>query len=144
MTARWLADTSAAVRLLRDDHAYRRWEDMLARRLVAICPITELEILYSARSAADRADLAEELAEVFGWLVVPDHAYQRALRVQADLTAQGRHRSAGPVDLIVAATAELHSVTLLHYDRDFDSVAQVSGQPAQWLAEPGTLDRPKD
>ncbi|QXJ23588.1 PIN domain nuclease [Actinomadura graeca] len=143
MTAHWLADTSAVVRLLRDDQAYSQWEAMLARRLVAICPITELEILYSARSPADRADLVDELAEVFGWLAVPDRAYGRALTVQADLTARGQHRAPGPVDLLVAAAADLHDVTLLHYDRDFDQIAEVTNQAMQWLAAPGTLDRPK-
>ncbi|RAY15266.1 VapC toxin family PIN domain ribonuclease [Actinomadura craniellae] len=139
----WLADTFAVVRLLRDEQAYAQWEDMPAPRLVAICPITELEILYSARSPADRADLLDELGEVFGWLAVPDRAYERALAVQAELTAHGRHRAPGPVDLLVAATADLHGVTLLHYDRDFDQITNVSGQATQWLAEPGALDRPK-
>jgi predicted nucleic acid-binding protein len=143
LTAHWLADTSAVVRLLRDERAYVRWEDMIARRLVAICPITELEILYSARSPADRADLLDDLGEAFGWLAVPDRAYERALAVQAELTARGQHRAPGPVDLLVAAAADLHGVTLLHYDRDFDQIADVSGQAMQWLDEPGTLDRPK-
>ncbi|TDB87116.1 PIN domain nuclease [Actinomadura sp. KC216] len=143
MTSHWLADTSAVVRLLRDDRAYAQWEDMLARRLVGVCPITELEIYYSARSAADRANLLDEVGEVFGWLAMPDRAYERALMVQGELTTRGQHRAPGPVDLLVAAAADLHGVTLLHYDRDFDQIANASGQAMQWLAEPGTLDLPK-
>jgi predicted nucleic acid-binding protein len=43
------------------------------------------------------------------------------------------------VDLLVAATAESHGLALLHYDRDFDRVGDVTGQATQWLAEPGSL-----
>ena len=60
--------------------------------------------------------------------------------MQASLTDRGAHRSAGPVDLLVAATAEFHKLTLLHYDHDFEQIAQVTAQPTAWLAEPGTID----
>jgi predicted nucleic acid-binding protein len=46
--------------------------------------------------------------------------------------SKGRHRSTGPVDLMVAATAELHGLTLLHHDRDFGQIAGVTGQPLRW------------
>jgi predicted nucleic acid-binding protein len=52
--------------------------------------------------------------------------------VQGELTTKGQLRSAGPVDLVVAATAELHSLTLLHHDRDFGVIARVTGQPLRW------------
>jgi predicted nucleic acid-binding protein len=73
----------------------------------AICPITELEFFYGARSAQDREETIEDLRAAFGWVPVHDGAYARAWEVQGDLTARGKHRSAGPVDLVVAATAEL-------------------------------------
>jgi predicted nucleic acid-binding protein len=51
---------------------------------------------------------------------------------------QGLHRSAGPVDLVIAATAELQGLTLLHRDHDFDCIATVTGQAMQWYGpEPG-------
>jgi predicted nucleic acid-binding protein len=55
------------------------------------------------------------------------------------LTARGAHRSAGAVDLLIAASAELHGLILLHYDRDLDRVGEVTGQPAQWLADAGSF-----
>jgi predicted nucleic acid-binding protein len=70
---------------------------------------------------------------------MPDRIYQRAESVQRSLTERGTHRSAGPVDLLVAATAEAHELTLLHYDSDFLQVADVTGQPVQWLTEPGSI-----
>lgn len=137
--ADYLVDTSALVRLLRNPDVRSRWEQPIAAGLLAICPLTELEFLYSARSAADRTWLAEQLRIAYGWIAMPDRIYRRAAEVQAELTAHGTHRSAGAVDLLVAATAEAHQLTLLHYDRDFEQIAQVTGQPMRWLAPPGAL-----
>ena len=90
--------------------------------------ITELEFFYSARSAKDREETIRDLREAFGWVPVHDRAYARAWEVQGELTARGQHRAAGPVDLVVAATAELFGLTLLHHDRDFATIAGVTGQ----------------
>ena len=51
---------------------------------------------------------------------------------RGELTARSQHRSAGPVDLVIAATDELHGPTLLHHDRDFEVIARVTGQPLHW------------
>lgn len=99
----------------------------------------ELEFLYSARSAADRDWLRGQPRTAYGWVVMPDRVHERAAEVQAELTARGWHRSAGAVDLLIAATAEAHHLTLLHYDRDFEQIAAVTGQPTRWLAPPDTL-----
>jgi predicted nucleic acid-binding protein len=69
---------------------------------------------------------------IFGRVPVDDRAYDRASRVQVLLTERGQHRSAGAVDLVVAATAELQGLTLLHRDRDFECIAAVTGQALQW------------
>jgi predicted nucleic acid-binding protein len=59
--------------------------------------------------------------------------------VQGDLVARGRHRSAGAADLLVAATAELAGLTVLHYDADFDVIADVTGQATEWVVSRGTV-----
>jgi predicted nucleic acid-binding protein len=84
--------------------------------------------------------LQSELKHTYCWAVLPDRVYERAAGVQEMLTDRGTHRSAGPIDLMVAATAEGLGMTLLHYDADFEQVAEVTGQPTLWLAEPGTID----
>lgn len=137
--ADYLVDTSALVRLLRDPHQRSTWEPMITAGLLAVCPLTELEFLYSARSSADRDWLGRQLRIAYGWVVMPDRVYERAADVQAALTSTGRHRSAGAVDLLIAATAEAHQLTLLHYDRDFEQIAEVTGQPVRWLAPPGSI-----
>jgi predicted nucleic acid-binding protein len=132
----YLIDTSAVVRLLSSDAYDGRWQEVLDNGLVAMCDLTELEILLSARGRTDREGLQEPMRQLFSWTLMPDGIYQRAREVQQLLTDNGEHRSAGPVDLLVAATAELSGLTLLHHDRDFDTVARRTGQSTVWLAEP--------
>jgi predicted nucleic acid-binding protein len=130
--AQFLIDTSALARLMRPGAGSFGWDQAAAAGLIAVCPVTELEFFYSVRSLADRERGIQDLRSVFGWVPVHDRAFARAWDVQGGLTSQGQHRSAGRVDLIVAATAELHGLTLLHHDRDFDVIARVTGQPVRW------------
>ena len=132
MSAQFLIDTSALARLMRSDAESFGWDQAVAAGLVAVCPITELEFCYSARSAKDRESLIGDLRSAFGRGPVHDRAFDRAWEVQGELTDQGQHRSAGPVDLVVAATAELFGLTLLHHDRDFATIAGVTGQALRW------------
>ena len=130
--AQFLIDTSALARLMRPGAESFGWDQAVAAGLVAVCPITELEFFYSARSAKDRDTLIEDMRAAFTWVPVHDRAYARAWEVQGELTALGQHRSAGPVDLVLAATAELSGLTLLHHDRDFATIATVTGQSLRW------------
>ncbi|MBM9509361.1 PIN domain nuclease [Actinacidiphila acididurans] len=136
--AQFLIDTSALARFLRGDAEQYGWDRAATAGLIATCPITDLEFFYSARSAEDRAQGIEDVRLLFGWVPVDDRAYDRAWQVQDVLTRKGQHRGAGPVDLVVAATAELQGLTLLHRDRDFECIAAVTGQPLQWYGpDPG-------
>lgn len=72
-------------------------------------------------------------------VLMPDRVFERAAEVPEALTDRGTHRSAGTVDLMVAATAELHGLTPLHYDKDLPQIAAVTGQRVRWVAEPGSL-----
>lgn len=130
--AQFLIDTSALARFMHTGAEQFGWDQAAAAGLIATCPITELEFFYSARSAADRAQGIEDMRLLFGWVPVDDRAYDRAWQVQEALTKRGQHRSAGAVDLVVAATAELQGLTLLHCDRDFECIAMVTGQALQW------------
>lgn len=130
--AQFLIDTSALARLLRPGAESFGWDQAVAAGLVAVCPVTELEFFFSARSAKDRDRLIEDTRSAFAWVPVHDRAYSRAREVQGELTAVGKHRGAGPVDLVVAATAELSGLTLLHHDRDFATIATVTWQPLRW------------
>jgi len=126
----YLIDTSGLFRILQG--ALRSaWSDQLTAGVIAICPIVELEFLYSARSLADRLEKRRLLLELFGWVSMADDAYERAGEVQQLLTEAGAHRSAGPVDLLIAATAQRERLTVLCDDHDFETVARVTGQPVK-------------
>jgi len=130
--ADYLIDTSALARVLLRQTT-TEWDDRVGAGLVAICDITELEVLYSARSTADRARLKAALDAHYVWCPMPDGIYRRSRIVQEQLTTKGEHRSAGPVDLLVAAAAEEAGLTLLHFDRDFETIARTTGQPVRMI-----------
>jgi predicted nucleic acid-binding protein len=129
-TALYLIDTSALFRILQKD-LRDVWTDQITAGVIATCPIVELEFLYSARSLADRLEKQRLLRDLFARVPISDHAYDRAFHVQQQLTETGRHRSAGPVDLLIAATAEHEGLIVLCDDRDYETVATVTGQPVK-------------
>lgn len=132
--ALYLIDTSGLFRILQDK-LRQSWADQLTAGVIAICPVIELEFLYSARSLADRLEKQRLLHELFGWVAMSDNAWERAEQVQQLLTEAGSHRSAGPVDLVIAATAERERLVVLCDDHDFETVATVTGQPVKLVTD---------
>jgi predicted nucleic acid-binding protein len=63
----------------------------------------------------------------------------RALDTHRALAATSQYRHFRLPDLIIAATAELHGATVLHYDADYDRIAAVTGQPTEWVVAKGSL-----
>lgn len=131
----YLADTSAVARFLLHGADTWRWGDALDSGLVGMCEITEIEVLRSARSSVHHKQMQQHLSGFYVWTPFPDRAFSRALQVQQILVDHGEHRSAGPVDLLVAAVAELSDLTLLHCDRDFEAIARHTGQPTTMLTD---------
>ncbi|HEX6203258.1 MAG TPA: PIN domain nuclease [Thermoanaerobaculia bacterium] len=134
-----LADTSAWHRATHPAVA-TAWQQKLAADSLATCTIVRLEILYSARSADDHARLASELLALHQ-LPCGAEQHERALDDQHRLARRGglHHRSVKIPDLVVAATAEAAGVVLWHYDDDYDRIAEITGQPAEWIAPRGSL-----
>ncbi len=62
-------------------------------------------------------------------------AEERACTVQRLLSGRDHHRAVSIPDLLVAAMAELEGLTVLHVDKDFDLIADVTGQPVERLRE---------
>jgi predicted nucleic acid-binding protein len=132
----YLADTSAWHRSTR---VAERWSALIDDDQLALCTPVALEILYSARTRAEYDLIARDL---MGLPQLPLDARGEALarQTQAMLAARAQHRGPSPADLLIAAVAEVHDATLLHYDRHFETIARVTGQPVEWLARPGTLN----
>jgi predicted nucleic acid-binding protein len=131
--ARYLIDTSALSKLFLGDGELHGWDKAAEAGLIALCDTVELEYLYGARSLDYRNTVMSIFDGMFGWVLTDDRMFRRAHQVQHELTLRGEHRSAGAADLQIAATAELHDLTLIHRDRDFDRVAAVTGQPLEWF-----------
>ena len=107
------------------------------RGLLATCSIIDLEVGYSAKGAAEHQTLIDQRR---GLLCYPigQHTLNRALDIQSLLAKRGQHRVPLP-DLIIAACAEEHGAVVIHYDKDFDTIAHVTGQEARWIAPKGSL-----
>ena len=112
-------------------------DPMIDAGSLATCSITNLEVLYSARSAAECREIADELAG-FPEAPIGSDQLNRALDVQMQLAPKGHHRLPIP-DLIIAAAAESAELSVLHYDADYERIAEVTGQPNQWIVPRGSV-----
>jgi hypothetical protein len=130
----WLIDKSALVRLGASPDA-GQWAGRIERGLVRITTVTRLETGYSARSGPDlRAGLQRPPLSSMPVEYLTPAIEDRAVEVLALLADRGQHRAPSIPDLIIAATAELAGLTVLHLDKDFDVIAQITGQPMERLA----------
>ena len=132
----WLIDKSALVRLSQS-LAASVWVERINSGLVHVSPVTLLEVGYSARSATDHTRLLQR-GPIAAMPVeqLNDTVTNRALAVQELLAQRGQHRAPSIPDLLLAATAELSGLTILHDDKDFDLIAAVTGQPTANIADP--------
>jgi predicted nucleic acid-binding protein len=133
-----LADTSALARLDRPAVA-AVLAPLIEAGLVATCGVVEFELGWASRSSAEFDRVRADRDAGYEWLATHDEDWHRALDVQATLWRSGRVRAVGFPDLLIAAVAERERVTLVHYDSDYDLIAEVTGQPMQWVVPPGTV-----
>jgi predicted nucleic acid-binding protein len=108
------------------------------RGTVATCAIIDAELIVSARSEQEAIEMSAE-RRALQWLSGPDEIWDNVLATQLALVRTSKHRSVKLPDLIIAAVAHRHGATVLHYDHDYDAIAEVTNQPTRWLAPPGSL-----
>lgn len=129
----WLVDKSALVRISASKDA-QDWADRIGRGLVRITTVTLLEVGFSARSAADlRAAAQRPPLSLMPVEYLTPAAERRAVEVQMTLADQGQHRAPSIPDLLIAAAAERSGLTVLHLDKDFELIADITGQPMERL-----------
>lgn len=128
----FLADKSALARHLTRVEVREALDPLLASGEIAVCGIVELELLYSATSPANYRAYADSLEEM-PRVEVSEAAVRRALEVQGMFAARSQHRGVSLPDLLVAACAEQAGLTVLHYDKDFERIAKLTGQTVQWV-----------
>lgn len=131
-----LADKSVWARL-RQPAVRLAVERYTNRGLIGTCPVIDLELLFSARSGDEHEHFRRQ-REAFEYFPMTDEIARRAIEVQGLLARRGQHRSVSIPDLLVAATAERFSVTVLHYDADYERIAAITGQPTEWVVPRGS------
>jgi predicted nucleic acid-binding protein len=137
-----LIDNSAWVRLgdpALGDEQVRELGAAIEEGRIAVCLPFLLEAGYSARNAQDHDNLLAELSAL-PQLAIDEAVERRALAAGSQLARVGHHRLP-PVDLLIAALADRHGVGVLHYDRDYDVLAERTDLRFEscWLADAGTL-----
>jgi predicted nucleic acid-binding protein len=132
----YLGDTSALARL-NHPAVPPRLAPLLAAGLVARCTPTDLEAGYSSPNPT--AHLAmRRLRATWPLATMGQPVLDRAVEVQDVLAERSQQRGAKIADLLIAAAAEAAGLVVLHYDHDFDLIADVTGQPVEWIVPAGT------
>ncbi|HEY0392276.1 MAG TPA: PIN domain-containing protein [Solirubrobacterales bacterium] len=106
--------------------------------LVLVCDLVILELTRLAPNEHRAHEVADRLA-AFEAIPMPNRLWAQARQTQLALAANGDHRRVPPADLLLASAAEDAGVALVHYDRDYERIAAVSGLSHQWLVSDGTL-----
>jgi hypothetical protein len=134
-----LADKSAWEQARYDKRARQRLHELREARQLAVCVVSMAELLYSARNADEFAKMRLDLSSLTHLDMTPA-AEQHLVDVMAALALRGQHRTPIP-DLMLAATAHAHSAVVLHYDSDYERIAEVTGQPHAWIVPRGSGHR---
>jgi predicted nucleic acid-binding protein len=135
---RYLADTSVFARLAKPP-VIAAFAPLAAEGRVGMCAPVAFELGYSARTPQDYLEVSSRLSS-FPPVPTTDADHRRALDVQAILAARGQHRALSLVDALVAAVAEARDLVVVHYDADFELVAEATGQAQEWVVPRGTAD----
>lgn len=136
-----LADTSAwlVTRCPGQDRLRQSFDAALVEGDICVCDIVRLELLSSADGAEQFDDMRAGLDALQTCPIGPAE-WRRALDVYQRLAQVGAdHRSIKHADLLIAAAAEARGIAVLHYDEDFDRIAQVTGQRTRWIADKGSV-----
>jgi predicted nucleic acid-binding protein len=136
-----LADTSAWTMRHRSADLLAEFNEKLQRGGIATCDMVVLELLWSRRDLADLRDTRDRLSELCSVSIGP-RVWRRAADLLEILAEDGllHHRRAPVQDLLIAAAAESAELPVLHYDRHFELIAEVTGQPMRAIAPLGSLD----
>jgi predicted nucleic acid-binding protein len=135
-----LADTSAWTTRHRDPVVESEFGRLIADDLVATCGVVQFELLVSVQDH-DHFTRVRERLDVLRNVAIGPHVWRRAFDVFELFAEQGpmHHRRVPFLDLLIAAAAERAEIPVLHYDRHFELVAEVTGQPVRAIAPLGSL-----
>ena len=110
----------------------------VAEGRVLVCELVVIELVRLAPNERRAREVAERLAG-FESIPMPSGLWRRAQEMQLALAGSGDHRRVPPADLLLAAAAEEANVPLVHYDRDYERIAAVTGLEQHWFVPDGSL-----
>ena len=121
---RYLLDSSALWRVLRDAELRAAWADVVSVGAVGSCHPQRVEFRRSARSIDDYEQMSEMFDALYPDAAVPKGAWRWIESAQYRLLRHGAHRAMSTVDLLICATAGQHDLVVLHDDDDFVAAAR--------------------
>ena len=137
MTPYYLGDTSALARAQRPEVA-ARLDPLFEAGLIARCTPTDLEAGFSSPDPGSHRRM-REARTAWPFVAMDQEVLDRAVAVQDALAERSQHRGAKIADLLIAAAAESAGLVVLHYDHDFDLIADITSQPTEWIVPAGTV-----
>ncbi|WP_367043195.1 PIN domain-containing protein [Streptomyces sp. Je 1-332] len=140
--SRYLVDSSALWRLLRDAPLAAAWREAAADGEIRSCYPQRAEFLKSARSLKEYETFSALLGDLYRDVSVPKSAAKWVGAVQLRAAEQGAHKSLSAVDLQVCATAAHHGLVIVHDDNDFVTAERFAVEVRQRNVREGPLGQP--
>jgi predicted nucleic acid-binding protein len=137
---RYLLDSSALWRILRDAELRTAWADVVTAGAVGSCHPQRTEFRRSARTIDEYEQMTEMFAALYPDAPVPKTAWRWMESAQYRLLRNGAHRALSAIDLLICATAAQHDIVVLHDDNDFATAARYLPD----LRERNIRDAPKE
>ena len=121
---RYLIDSSALWRILRDPALRAAWSDVITAGAIGSCHPQRVEFRRSARTADEYEQMSDMFEALYPDTAVPKGGWRWADSAQHRLLRHGAHRAFSAVDLLICATAAQHNLVVLHDDNDFAAAAR--------------------
>jgi predicted nucleic acid-binding protein len=140
--SRYLVDNSVLQRLPRRPEVQAAVTTILdAEDELCCCSLTLDEFAFSTRSASEHEEASRRLRSSFLYLPASPVTDQIVIDIRTALWRAGKGRSAGVIDVAIAALAVSANAAILHYDSDFDHITDVYPElHARWVVPRGMVD----
>lgn len=121
---RYLLDSSGLWRLLREERLRDAWLETTTIRAIGSCAAQRAEFRRSARNTAEYEAMSEMFTDLYPDVPLPKRMWDWIDAAQYTLAGKGALGAAGPLDLMICATAAHHGLAVLHDDADFATAAR--------------------
>jgi predicted nucleic acid-binding protein len=138
---RYLVDHSVLERLAQSAEVQSAVGALLEADHELCCTSLTLDgFAATARSAVAHAEGTRRLRTSFLYLPSSTDTDQIVLDIRSALWQAGKGRTPGVLEVAIAATAVTASAVVLHYDRDFDRIADVYPPlKSHWVVPRGSV-----